>query len=83
MEPSKLDDSLAETIKSVNRQRRQRDWTLSPVERLARFERLQAAAWYTLASNPLALEAFHRRNRLARRQSSVAKLLADMLQDRT
>ncbi len=83
MEPSNLDASDVERMKSVNGQRRRRDWALPPAERLARFARLQAAAWDTLASNPSALEAFHRRNRLARRQSSVAKFLADMQQDRT
>ncbi len=64
-----------ESIVDIELQKRKRRaWALTPEQRLARFVALQAAAESTLASNPEALAAFHRRNRRQRRESRVRLL---------
>lgn len=66
---------LSEITSSTARKRQRRDLSLSPEERLAKFETLQANAMQILSSNPDAYAAFHVRNRRRRRQSEVQKFL--------
>lgn len=54
--------------------RRRRTLALSPEQRLERFVALQAAAQSTLATNPPAVLAFHRRNLRQRTESRVREL---------
>jgi hypothetical protein len=68
-----------EEIEQANRRRLKRDWALSPQQRLARFEQLQALANQTLRSHPVALQAFVRRNHHARRHSHARHLEQLML----
>ena len=58
--------------------RLRRTHSLTPQERMERFDALQAAAMKELESNPEALAEFHRRNRFRRRQSQVQLLLAKL-----
>ncbi|MEZ6135576.1 MAG: hypothetical protein R3C53_11770 [Pirellulaceae bacterium] len=67
-------NQLQATLAATAEKRRRRDRRLSPAERMERFARLQALAEETLAANPEALTAFHRRNRQQRRQSRVEEL---------
>lgn len=68
-------EKLQDTLTSTESKRRRRNWALTHSERMARFAALQATAWQALASNPIALAAFHQRNRRIRRQSQVQLLL--------
>lgn len=52
--------------------RLRRTHSLTPQERMERFDALQAAAMKELESNPEALAEFHRRNRFRRRQFAIS-----------
>ena len=68
-----------EEIAQANRHRLRRDWALSPEQRMARFEQMQALANQTLRSHPVAMQAFVRRNHHARRHSHARHLEQLML----
>ena len=68
-----------EEIALANHRRLKRDWAMSPQQRLARFEQLQALATQTLRSHPVAMQAFVRRNHHARRHSHARHLERLML----
>jgi hypothetical protein len=70
--------NLHDTLKAIEKKRRRRDVRLTPAQRMARFEALQAAAWKVLTSNPAALIAFHQRSRRSRRQSEVRSLVSKL-----
>lgn len=59
------------------RQRQTR--TMSPRERMIRFERLQRQAWETLQANPEGMDRFIRRNRSIRRDANRRRLEAELL----
>lgn len=67
-----------EITNSAQRYRRREAWSLTPEQRMERFERLQAAAIRTLSSNPQAERAAHRRNHRMRAHSRVKALEAQM-----
>jgi hypothetical protein len=71
-------EELNEILNAVAIKRRKRDLQLSPEQRMVRFEAMQAASWRALSSNPLALAAFHKRNRLKRRQSQLKHFIAKL-----
>ncbi len=66
--------SLPSITQSEQRKRQKRTLALTPEERLHRFAALQQTAESLLASNPLAWEAFHRRNRRQRTESRCRAL---------
>jgi hypothetical protein len=67
---------IRSAVEDEQRKRQKRTCALSPEQRLERFAALQAAAELLLASNPVALEAFHRRNRRQRTEGRVRALEA-------
>jgi hypothetical protein len=71
-------EELSDILIAIANKRRRRDLQLSPEQRMVRFEAMQAASWLVLASNPVALAAFHKRNRHNRRQSQVQSLIAKL-----
>lgn len=70
--------NLRDILEANEMKRRRRDIRLTPAQRMARFEALQAAAWKVLTANPAALKAFHQRNRFSRRQSEVRSLVSKL-----
>ncbi len=72
------EDDFRDTLKATELKRRRRDRLLTPAQRMARFDALQADAWRALASNPAALTAFHQRNHRSRRQSELRTLLSKL-----
>lgn len=71
-------EELNTLLHAVASKRRKRDLQLSPKQRMIRFEAMQAASWQVLASNPVALATFHKRNRHKRRQSQVQALIVKL-----
>ncbi|MCC6510046.1 MAG: hypothetical protein IT423_13145 [Pirellulaceae bacterium] len=67
-------------IKAEQQKRNRRVWALTPEERMDRYLALQSLAEQTLATNPVALAAFHRRNRQKRTAARVRELVARLLQ---
>ncbi|MCA9195279.1 MAG: hypothetical protein KDB03_26090 [Planctomycetales bacterium] len=51
---------------------------LLPNQRMTRFDAMQSVAWQVLNSNPVAMAAFHQRNRFCRRHSQVQLLAAKL-----
>jgi hypothetical protein len=75
------DSSLAVLADSAAvRFRRRQSHAMTPAQRLSAFLVLQRQAEQTLAANPAAVVAFHRRNRQQRRQANVRRLEAIMTQ---
>lgn len=72
------EDDFRDTLKATDLKRRRRDLQLTPTQRMARFDALQAEARKALASNPAALTAFHQRNHRSRRQSELRTLLSKL-----
>lgn len=67
-------ESIHSIAQSEQLKRLKRTLALTPEERLDRFVALQTSAESLLASNPIALAAFHRRNRRQRTESCCREL---------
>jgi hypothetical protein len=78
MNPSEFKKAIQKNA----RHRRRVDWSLTPEQRMHRFEILQVEAMKLLATNPKAMDEFIRRNHHARRMSSARQLEAKLLRVR-
>jgi hypothetical protein len=70
---------LDQAIKAEQQKRNRRARALTPEERMDRYLALQSLAEQTLATNPVALAAFHRRNLQKRTAARVRELALRLL----